>query len=108
MLTAERLRELLHYDPATACTWIAKVGPRSGIRIGSIAGRLNSNGHLQISVDGRRYMGHPLAYLYMNGAWPKNLIDHINMDMADNRWCNLRDATHSQNLCNARRSRRNS
>ena len=31
------------------------------------------------------------------GVWPENLIDHRNYDQTDNRFKNLREATHSQN-----------
>lgn len=36
----------------------------------------------------------------MTGRWPKVTVDHINCIKADDRWCNLREATHSQNGAN--------
>ena len=38
----------------------------------------------------------------MTGAWPKDQIDHVNGDRSDNRFCNLREATNSQNQANRR------
>lgn len=36
----------------------------------------------------------------MTGEWPENDIDHKNQDALDDRFCNLRIATRSQNLAN--------
>jgi AP2 domain/HNH endonuclease len=36
----------------------------------------------------------------MTNRWPVEL-DHVNGSRSDNRWCNLREATHSQNRANA-------
>jgi len=38
----------------------------------------------------------------MTRQWPRDEIDHINGKHADNRWVNLREATHSENCGNAR------
>ncbi len=48
----------------------------------------------------KRYKMHRLAFLYMTGEWPEKDIDHINGDTSDNRWCNLRDVAHQENLGN--------
>ncbi|RJP45482.1 HNH endonuclease [Candidatus Parcubacteria bacterium] len=98
-LSAERLREALHYDFDTGTwTWIS--APHSRVPIGSRAGSLDSKGYLRIGIDGREYRSHRLAWLYMTGEWPPHEIDHINLDKLDNRWRNLRLATGSQNQAN--------
>lgn len=98
-LTAERLRELLHYDPGTgAFTWRVF---RSGFKpAGSLAGNVGCDGYRRIGVENRIYCEHRLAWLYMTGAWPKHEIDHRNLDKADNRFANLREATRWQNRHN--------
>jgi hypothetical protein len=68
---------------------------------GKPAGR-NRRGYIDISIDGHRYLGHRLAWLYMTGAWPEKEIDHINCNPSDNSWRNLRQATRRQNMCNTR------
>jgi hypothetical protein len=100
-LTSERLRQVLAYDPATGIfVWRNK--PRGRDR--TIAGTQTSHGYIQISVDGKLYPAHRLAWLYVHGAWPKGEIDHIDGARANNAATNLRDATHSQNLANQKLS----
>ncbi len=99
MTTAERLRELLHYNPETGVfTWVVK---RRGVRVGAMAGTVSStNGYRIIRLDYRAYQAHRLAWLWMVGGWPKGQIDHLNCNKVDNRWCNLREATPTQNTRN--------
>ena len=100
MITAERLRELLHYDPETGeWTW-ARPQKASHMKPGDRAGSFFVQGYRGIMIDGRRYKEHRLAFLYMTDDWPPGSIDHINLDKADNRWSNLRVATRSQNRAN--------
>jgi hypothetical protein len=64
------------------------------------AGRTRTDGYHLVSIDGIHYLAHVLAYAWMTGALPTGEIDHINMVKNDNRWANLRTATHSENMCN--------
>jgi hypothetical protein len=92
MLTQSRLKELLDYQPLTGLFYW---------RNGKVAGWDDASGYIQISVNGRQYRAHRLAWLYMTGAWPNGLIDHRDTNRSNNRWDNLRPATHSQNHANA-------
>jgi hypothetical protein len=104
-LSATRVRELLAYDSGTGdFTWRVS---RSHATPGKRAGCIRNRGYLQICVDYGVYRAHRLAWLYVFGEWPDGELDHINGDPADNRLCNLRLATHQQNLRNARRPRHN-
>jgi len=98
-LTAERLRELLHYDPETGeFTWRANRG--GGVKAGDIAGTIStSKGYRNIWIGGN-YKAHRLAWLYVHGVWPEAQIDHINQNKADNRMENLRLVTHAENMQN--------
>jgi hypothetical protein len=98
VITAERVRSLLAYDPQTGLiTWRAS---RRGIAAGSVAGTRTSHGYVQISVDGRFYRAHRLAWLIVHGSFPDGEIDHINRNPSDNRLVNLRVVTRTVNLHN--------
>ena len=101
MLTAERLRGALHYDPATGqFTWLSAGSRRAGKVAGGDGGGLHYEGYWVIHVDGRSYRAHRLAWLYTHGEWPAEQIDPINGDRADNRIVNLREATNRENQQN--------
>lgn len=101
-LTAQRLRELLHYDPETG-VFTRRVRTANAIRAGDVTGCRNTIGYLVISVLNRRYLAHRLAWLYAHGEWPVADIDHINGVRQDNRIANLRDVSRSANIQNQRR-----
>lgn len=106
MLTQERLKELLQYDENTGVfTWIKPTSNR--VKIGSIAATTNSHGYLYARIDGIRYGAHRLAWLYMTGSMPKDVIDHIDGNPKNNVFSNLREATQQQNLYNLRKSVKN-
>ena len=98
MLTSERLREVLHYDPESGIfTWIKSSRPGW---VGKVAGSIASGGYLQILVDKHPYRSHILAWLYMTGKWPELEVDHKNRIRTDNSWDNLRQATDSEQCRN--------
>jgi hypothetical protein len=100
LITAARLRELLHYDPETGIFMRRVTTGRHGrYCAGEVAGR-NHNDYSSIGVDDCEYKAHRLAWLYMTGRWPEGPLDHINMVKADNRFCNLRLATKTHNTAN--------
>jgi hypothetical protein len=97
-LTQERVKSLLYYDPETgALTWTE--GGRNRWH-GRPAGYKDPKGYIHIRVDDKLRKAHRVIWLYMTGKWPEHFIDHINGDRADNRFCNLREATASQNQTN--------
>ena len=105
-LTAEYLRSILSYDPATGIfTW--KVRTANQVKVGDVAGCPDGRGYLQIRVQSRKYLAHRLAWLYVYGEWPKGQIDHINRIRTDNRIANLREVSHKQNQQNRSKSSHN-
>jgi hypothetical protein len=101
-LTAERLRELLHYNEVTG-EFRRRVTVRYNARAGDLAGSTDKRGYRQINVDGTVYRGHRLAILYTTGAWPDHDVDHRDGVRSNNAFRNLRPATMSQNIANSRR-----
>ncbi len=106
-VTAERLRELLDYDPETGIfRWRVDRGDR--YKAGTVAGGRTQVGYWHIRVDGRLCQAHQLAWLHVHGVWPDGFLDHRNEDKADNRIANLREANKVQNGENITASSRRS
>ena len=99
-ITQAELKRLLHYDPETGVfTW--RVARTNRVKVGEEAGSIMPIGYRMVRLDGKDYLLHRLAHLYMTGEWPEGQLDHKNNDRADNRWDNLRPATWSQQRANA-------
>jgi hypothetical protein len=101
-LTAERLRELLHYDPETGIFMWREPGKKRVA--GRPAGSVDTAGYRLIRLDGKLFRANRLAWLHTHGRWPDGHIDHISGDVSDDRIANLRDATRSVNAQNMRQA----
>jgi len=99
-LSQERLKELLSYNPSTGI--FIRVKDIKANKSGTIVGSLTRQGYLRMSIDNNPYLLHRLAFLYMDGYFPENDIDHINRDTLDNRWDNLRHVSHACNMRNSK------
>ena len=99
-LEAETLKQMLWYDPATGVFRWRFCRGNGQTKPWSEAGYYNSYGYRVILVNRKPYPAHRLAWLYMTGEMPSEQIDHINLVKDDNRFCNLRKATISQNQWN--------
>jgi len=105
VVTVERLREMLAYDPLTGVlTWRVDA---SQVSSGTAAGYVREDGYVEVGVDGHPYRGHRIAWALHHGAWPEGLLDHRNGVRHDNRIANLRPTTRSLNLQNQHSPRSN-
>lgn len=118
------LRQLIKYDPDTGdLTWL----PRPAEMFSDVKGRqegscqrwnkvfantaalssLTKKGALAGSIFAKSFLAHRVAWALHSGKWPDGEIDHINGIRTDNRVCNLRDVTKSDNQRNAARRKDN-
>jgi HNH endonuclease/AP2 domain len=99
-LTAEAVRRLFIYDPYSGLLQYRERGPRRPR--GWFAGAKDpKSGYLRVQVGLRKYLVARLAWLWMTGQWPKDDVDHVDLDRTNNRWGNLRPATRAQNIVNS-------
>lgn len=97
-INISELRETLWYDEVTGkIYWLIS---RGKARIGSEAGCLDGQGYRIIAINRRIYQAHQIAWALAYGEWALADIDHKNLCKSDNRLCNLRIATSSQNHAN--------
>lgn len=74
---------------------------KRGIRKGAEAFTADHNaGYKMGRVNGVGMLKHRVLMALANGEWPEGDVDHINGDRSDNRLCNLRPATRTQNCYN--------
>ena len=100
MLSVDLLKRTLTYNPET--------GELRKVRDGKIIGHPNNLGYVRVWIkleDGKRkhFTAHRLAFMFMEGSFPSNnlVVDHINQDRSDNRWCNLRAVNRAANSVNS-------
>ncbi|MGP2449073.1 HNH endonuclease [Pantoea stewartii subsp. indologenes] len=96
-----RILELFDYDADTG-EFLMRIS-RGTVKKGNVAGHLMKCGYVRICINRKFYYAHRLAFLYVHG-WMPEVIDHINGNTSDNRITNLREATITQNMWNARLS----
>lgn len=110
----DAMDEILHYvryEPETGhFYWNCDVILKSGLVIAekdTRAGTPTSAGYVKISVKGKQYLAHRLAWAIVHGKWPENEIDHRNLNKSDNSILNLRECNGTQNQGNKPKLRNN-
>lgn len=110
-LTVFQVSNLLRYEHETgrlyrmAHTPRPKRGHSPQSTLGEIRRKPNANGYIAISILGKSFYAHRVAWLMHYGNWPNAPLDHINGDKTDNRIANLRicdSSTNQQNIRSAK------
>ena len=91
-MNQDDLKRAVEYDPGS--------GVFRRKESGAVAGCKDSHGYIVFKIGKKMYKAHRLAFLYMTGQLPRGDVDHIDLDRANNRWSNLREATRRQNNVN--------
>ena len=99
----EELEEHLTYDQYTgALTVKKKFGNKA---VGALLGyKQNMSGKLywMMRFKGQPYLVHRVAYALMKGRWATPLNDHEDGDGLNNKWTNIREASHGANNKNSK------
>ena len=93
MITAENVKDLFDYRDGKL---IRKHGRYAGV----VKGIKTQAGYLMLKSKATMYYYHRVVWLWHNGEWPKDQIDHIDQDKTNNNIENLRDVTQSVNNYN--------
>lgn len=98
MISQEELQSLMNYNPETGV--FTRKLKNGKVRV---LGFNFGAGYTGIAIYRKPNYAHRLAWVYMYGGIPKDSeIDHINNNKKDNRICNLRLATRSENQGNVK------
>lgn len=101
MITHDEVVRLVTYDPLTGVFMRLKRTSNFS-DMSKPAGSLSHWGYLEFRLQGKLYKAHRLAWLYVHGVWPSEVIDHINGVKTDNRLANLRAVSGAVNNQNRR------
>ncbi len=103
----EELCGIFYYHPESGVLYRMLRVVRGGMRThGGAIGTALKDGRLKTNIGPHEYYVHRIIWKMMTGSDP-SLVDHINGDPSDNRWCNLRVANRVQNLGNTKLARSN-
>lgn len=98
-LSLDNVKSKLEYSLVTG-NFVWLVGNNRKVKAGDVAGCVHPTGYVVIKFEGKFYPAHILAWFYMTGEIPANLIDHKDLNKSNNKWNNLREATSQENALN--------
>lgn len=120
MLTQKELKSLLRYDhltgiftwlPRTEAHFVGRCKRRRAPLWNSCFARKTAGStdyirnlkYTKITLHRIKYKAHRLAWLYMTGRFPLDMIDHIDGNGLNNKIENLREVNNAENKRNTRR-----
>lgn len=112
---SDYLRECFDYDPlGGVLRWRDRprrhfANEQGHVRFrrfsGTVAGCDSDGPGVVVRLDNHLWKASRLIWKLVTGTDPAGLVDHEDGDNLNNRWGNLRDATHAQNSMNTRKRR---
>lgn len=103
----EGLKSIIHYDRKTGV--IRRIfNHGTCVPCDVVLGKESKQGYIKVSVFGKLYGAHRIAWFYVRGRWPVGDIDHIDGNKANNAFSNLREVSHCVNIQNQVKARKGS
>ena len=107
MITQSELKHLFDYNHKTG-VFTRNVKIASATKVGEVAGYKNPRGYIHMRINSKTYSAHRIAWLYVYGVHPTDLIDHIDGNPSNNAIDNLRMADKSFNGFNRQKQAKKS
>jgi hypothetical protein len=92
--TPKQIRSLLRYDRKRGLFRWRR--PTARQAPGWFKGNKSVRTYRRLYIDGHHYLAHVIAFVIVEGRWPRFEVKHRSRNFGDNRWSNLREATHAQ------------
>lgn len=102
MITQSEIFKFFKYCPLTGqLTRIAKINRHTGelYNCEILVENDNGSGYKRVFINGSRYLAHVVIFIYVTGRTP-SAVDHVDGDKQNNKWANLREVDHDQNMVN--------
>jgi hypothetical protein len=99
--------KIFRYDELSGRLWWRErgLGRRFSKPVGSIT---PPKGYIHVEYKGVAYKAHHIIWAIKTGRWPRHQIDHKDTIGSNNRFFNLREATHMQQCVNKKCYKSNS
>ena len=99
-ITFEELNEFIGYDESVGGSYLYWKKTKGTAKKGKIAGTLSIDGYWRIMFKRNTYLCHRVIWFINTKKWPVDELDHKNGINSDNKFSNLREASHKENLQN--------